>query len=131
MGVPRAAVVGNTLIGMLTTIVNYFAPAEVFGFLLASSGSIALLVYLAIAFSQLRMRAVLEKQNQAIAFKMWLYPYLTWAVIGFIIFALGVMFVMPQHRLEVSLTIGLALVILLIGVVNQRRHKPVPALAQA
>ncbi|WP_263975035.1 hypothetical protein [Pseudomonas xanthosomatis] len=41
------------------------------------------------------------------------------------------MFVMPQHRLEVSLTIGLALVIVRIGVVNQWRHKPVPALAQA
>lgn len=128
-GVPRAAVIGSTLIGMVTTIINYFAPSEVFAFLLASSGSIALLVYLAIAFSQLRMRAVLEKQNQAIAFKMWLYPWLTYGVIGFIIFALGVMFVMPQHRLEVSLTIGLALVILVIGVINSRRHGQVMPLS--
>lgn len=66
-GVPRAAVVGSTLIGMATTVVNYFAPSEVFGFLLASSGSIALLVYLAIAFSQLRMRATLERQHQFIS----------------------------------------------------------------
>ncbi|PWQ89197.1 GABA permease, partial [Enterococcus faecium] len=42
-GVPRAAVIGSTLIGMVTTIINYFAPSEVFAFLLASSGSIALL----------------------------------------------------------------------------------------
>ncbi|WP_194790204.1 GABA permease [Pseudomonas sp. UFMG81] len=131
VGVPRAAVIGSTLIGMLTTVVNYFAPAEVFGFLLASSGSIALLVYLAIACSQLRMRALLEQQNQQVAFKMWLYPWLTWAVIGFIVFALGVMFVMPQHRLEVSLTLGLAVVILLVGVVNQRRHKQTQMLVQA
>lgn len=128
-GVPCAAVVGSTLIGMVATIVNYFAPSEVFAFLLASSGSIALLVYLAIAFSQLRMRAVLEKQNQTIAFKMWLYPWLTYGVIGFIVFALGVMFVMPQHRLEVTVTIGLALVILLIGKINSRRHAQV-AIAQ-
>ncbi|MHA6161418.1 GABA permease [Pseudomonas sichuanensis] len=126
VGVPRAAVIGSTLIGMLTTVVNYFAPSEVFAFLLASSGSIALLVYLAIACSQLRMRALLEQQNQQIAFKMWLYPWLTWAVIGFIVFALGVMFVMPQHRLEVSLTLGLAVVILLVGVVKQRRHALAP-----
>jgi L-asparagine transporter-like permease len=33
-------------------------------------------------------------------------PWLTWAVIGFIVRALGVMIVMPQHRLEVSLTLG-------------------------
>ncbi|MBJ9975043.1 GABA permease [Pseudomonas sp. S75] len=121
-GVPRAAVIGSTLIGMLATVVNYFAPAHVFGFLLASSGSIALLVYLAIAFSQLRMRATLERQGQVIAFRMWLFPWLTYAVIGFIVFALGVMFVMPEHRLEVSLTLGLALSVLLIGVYHSRRQ---------
>jgi L-asparagine transporter-like permease len=115
VGVPRAAVIGSTLIGMLATIVNYFAPAEVFAFLLASSGSIALLVYLAIAFSQLRMRAILQRQHVEIAFKMWLYPWLTYVVIAFIVFALGTMFVMPQHRMEVSLTLALALLILVLG----------------
>ncbi|WP_438284070.1 GABA permease [Pseudomonas alabamensis] len=129
-GVPRAAVVGSTLIGMATTVVNYFAPSEVFGFLLASSGSIALLVYLAIAFSQLRMRATLERQHQVIAFRMWLYPWLTYAVIGFIVFALGVMFVMPQHRLEVSLTLGLAALIVLVGVITSRRHERASLLAK-
>ena len=122
VGVPRAAVIGSTLIGMLATVVNYFAPSHVFAFLLASSGSIALLVYLAIAISQLRMRAILQKQNAEIAFKMWLYPWLTWAVIVFIIFALGTMFVMPQHRLEVSLTLALATLIVCIGVLSSRRH---------
>ncbi|MCY1541551.1 putative GABA permease [compost metagenome] len=93
-----------------------------FAFLLASSGSIALLVYLVIAFSQLRMRSQLQKQNAEIAFKMWLFPWLTWAVIGFIVFALGVMFVMPQHRLEVTATLVLAVVILLIGIFTSRQH---------
>ncbi|MGE8061381.1 GABA permease [Pseudomonas sp. NPDC089547] len=131
VGVPRAAVIGSTLIGMLATIVNYFAPAEVFAFLLASSGSIALLVYLAIAFSQLRMRAILQRQNVEIAFKMWLYPWLTYAVIGFIIFALGTMFVMPKHRMEVSLTFALALVILVLGVITSKRHARREGLATA
>ncbi|WP_137164630.1 GABA permease [Pseudomonas asiatica] len=131
VGVPRAAVIGSTLIGMLVTIVNYFAPAEVFAFLLASSGSIALLVYLAIAFSQLRMRAILQRQNVEIAFRMWLYPWLTYAVIGFIIFALGTMFVMPKHRMEVSLTLALALVILVLGVITSKRHARREALATA
>ncbi|WP_429416650.1 GABA permease [Pseudomonas plecoglossicida] len=131
VGVPRAAVIGSTLIGMLATVVNYFAPAEVFAFLLASSGSIALLVYLAIAFSQLRMRAMLQRQNVEIAFRMWLYPWLTYAVIGFIVFALGTMFVMPQHRMEVSLTLALALVILLLGVISSRRHARREALVAA
>ena len=133
-GVPRAAVIASTLIGMLTTLVNFFAPAQVFSFLLASSGSIALLVYLVIAFSQLRMREILERQNSEIAFRMWLYPWLTWAVIVFIVFALGVMFVMPQHRMEVSLTLALATAILLLGVRNGRRHarlRPLGAVPEA
>ena len=121
-GVPRAAVIASTLIGMLTTVLNFVAPARVFDFLLASSGSIALLVYLVIAFSQLRMRSILQRRNAEIAFKMWLFPWLTWAVIGFIVFALGVMFVMPEHRLEVTSTLALAVVILLLGNLTARRH---------
>ncbi|SDO98601.1 GABA permease [Pseudomonas jinjuensis] len=120
-GVPRAAVIASTVIGMLATVVNYFAPSHVFAFLLASSGSIALLVYLVIAFSQLRMRSQLEKQSVRIDFRMWLFPWLTWAVIVFIVFALGVMFVMPQHRIEVTATLVLAGGILLIGVFNHRQ----------
>lgn len=121
-GVPRAAVIASTLIGMLATVVNYFAPSHVFSFLLATSGSIALLVYLVIAVSQLRMRAKLQKQNAEIAFRMWLYPWLTWAVIVFIVFALGVMFVLPQHRVEVSSTLALAVSIALLGVFTSRKH---------
>ncbi|MBO3274337.1 GABA permease [Pseudomonas schmalbachii] len=122
-GVPRAAVIASTLIGMLTTALNFFAPSQVFAFLLASSGSIALLVYLVIAFSQLRMRSMLQKRNAEIAFRMWLFPWLTWAVIAFIVFALGVMFVMPQHRLEVTSTLGLAVAIMLIGIATKRPHQ--------
>ena len=51
---PRAAVFGSTLIGAAIAILNYFAPKGVFEFLLASSGAIALLVYMVIAISQLR-----------------------------------------------------------------------------
>jgi L-asparagine transporter-like permease len=86
--VPRAAVIGSTLIGMLTTVVNYFAPRGV----RVPAGQLRrhrLLVYLVIACSQLRMRARWSSRTGEIAFKMWLFPWLTWAVIGFIVFALG------------------------------------------
>ena len=64
-------------------MVNYYAPAKVFKFLIDSSGAIALLVYLVIAVSQLRMRKILQAQGE-IRLRMWLYPYLTWLVIAFI-----------------------------------------------
>ena len=99
-------------------------PAGLFQFLLASSGAIALLVYLVIAISQLRMRRLLRRQNVELSFRMWLFPWLTYLVIVFICLALGVMMVTPEHRTEVSSTIGLALVISLIGLLTARPHGP-------
>ncbi len=49
-------------------------PAKVFKFLIDSSGAIALLVYLVIAVSQLRMRKILQAQGGEIRLRMWLYP---------------------------------------------------------
>ena len=89
-----------------------------------SSGAIALLVYLVIAVSQLRMRRLLLRQNVELTFRMWLFPWLTYLVIVFICLALGVMMVTPDHRLEVSSTIGLALVISFIGLITARQHGP-------
>lgn len=122
VGVPRMAVIASTVLGAVITVVSYFAPAGLFQFLLASSGAIALLVYLVIAISQLRMRAMLHRQQVQLEVRMWLFPWLTYAVIAFIIAALGVMLVTPEHRAEVTTTIGLALAISLVGIVLTRQH---------
>ena len=124
-GVPRGAVIASTVLGAGITLLSYFMPAGLFQFLLASSGAIALLVYLAIAVSQLRMRGMLRRQNVQLTFRMWLFPGLTWLVIAFIIAALGVMMVTAEHRAEVTTTIGLALVISFIGLILTR-HKAKP-----
>lgn len=122
VGVPRTAVFASTMLGAVITVVSYFAPSGLFDFLLASSGAIALLVYLVIAVSQLRMRRMLVRQNAEIALPMWLFPWLTYAVIIFISAALIVMMITPEHRAEITSTIGLALVISLLGIVMARRH---------
>jgi GABA permease len=114
-------VLASTVLGAAITVWSYFMPAGLFEFLLASSGAIALLVYLAIAVSQLRMRRMLRRQNVELTFRMWLFPWLTWLVILFICAALTVMMISPQHRTEVSTTIGLALAISFIGLVTSRQ----------
>ncbi|MEB2653571.1 GABA permease [Pseudomonas siliginis] len=123
-GVPRAAVIASTVIGAGVTLLSYFMPAGLFQFLLASSGAIALLVYLVIAISQLRMRRRLERKKVEMTLRMWLFPWLTWLVIAFICAALAVMMITPEHRLEVTSTIGLALLISFIGLVTSRQHGP-------
>ncbi|WP_242207444.1 MULTISPECIES: GABA permease [unclassified Pseudomonas] len=130
-GVPRAAVIASTVLGALITVWSYFMPAGLFQFLLASSGAIALLVYLAIAVSQLRMRRILQQRNVELTFRMWLFPWLTWLVIVFICAALAVMMITPQHRTEVTTTIGLALAISFIGLVTSRHPAPAARVTSA
>ncbi|PIF52926.1 AAT family amino acid transporter/GABA permease [Pseudomonas sp. 29] len=130
-GVPRAAVIASTVLGALITVWSYFMPAGLFQFLLASSGAIALLVYLAIAVSQLRMRRILRQRNVELTFRMWLFPWLTWLVIVFICAALAVMMITPQHRTEVTTTIGLALAISFIGLVTSRHPAPAARVTSA
>ncbi|TWI57367.1 gamma-aminobutyrate:proton symporter, AAT family (TC 2.A.3.1.4) [Pseudomonas duriflava] len=114
-GVPRAAVLASTAIGFVTTIANYIMPEAVFSFLLATSGAVALLVYLVIAVSQLRMRRLLNARGEPIACRMWLYPWLTWLVIVFIVAALVIMLMSEAHRMEVLSTGLLALIVVAIG----------------
>ncbi len=50
-GVPYMAVLGSTVVGFLTILLNYFAPEKIFSFLLATSGAISLwLTWLVIVF---------------------------------------------------------------------------------
>ncbi|MBD9501576.1 GABA permease [Pseudomonas sp. BGr12] len=120
---PVYAVLLSTAMAFLCTFANYLAPAEVFNFLLASSGAIALLVYLVIAMSQLRMRKKLLAQGHQLKLKMWLFPWLTWAVIVFIVGALVIMLIRPDHRMEVVATTLLTVVVVCSGLLVSNRRK--------
>lgn len=119
-GTPQKAVLGSMVVGFLMVIANYLVPEEVFNVLLATSGTIALLVYLVIAISQLRMRQRMVAAGETPAFKMWLFPGLTWAVIVFICAVVVLMAFRPDHQIEVIGTGVLTLVLLAVGWVRAR-----------
>ncbi|MDU9391718.1 GABA permease [Pseudomonas japonica] len=122
-GTPHWAVLLSTAAAFLTVFANYVAPAQVFEFLLASSGAIALLVYLVIAVSQLRMRRQRMARGEKIAFKMWAFPVLTWVTIFFIIGVLTLMLVRPDHRAEVLSTGLLSIAVVAAGLLVARKRK--------
>ncbi|MGV6397597.1 GABA permease [Pseudomonas caspiana] len=122
-GTPYWAVILSTTAAFLTVFANYVAPAAVFEFLLASSGAIALLVYLVIAVSQLRMRQKSIAAGEQLSFRMWLFPYLTWLVIVFIVGVLGIMLVQEAHRVEILATGLLSILVIATGVLVARRRK--------
>jgi GABA permease len=122
-GTPYWAVILSTAAAFLTVFANYVAPAAVFDFLLASSGAIALLVYLVIAVSQLRMRQKSIAAGETLSFRMWLFPYLTWAVIVFIVGVLGIMLAQEAHRVEIIATGLLSILVIATGILVARRRK--------
>ena len=122
-GTPYWAVLLSTGAAFLAVFANYVAPAAVFEFLLASSGAIALLVYLVIAVSQLRMRQKRMAAGEKIVFKMWLFPGLTYAVMVFIVGTLTIMLFQEAHRVEIIATGVLSLLVVAAGLFVSSRRK--------
>jgi GABA permease len=120
-GVPSTAIIASTAVGFLGVVGNYVLPGQIFGYLLATSGAIALFVYLVIALSQLRMRRELDDAGVKPAVRMWAFPALTWLTIGFISCVLVVMAIVPGQRLELWFSLALAAMIIAIGVVKQKQ----------
>lgn len=104
-GVPVRAILFSTLFSYVAVIFSYVSPDKIFLFLINSSGAVALLVYLVIAFSHLRMRRKFDRENpDALQIKMWLFPYLTYAVILAISGIYIAMLFIESLRVQVILT---------------------------
>ncbi|HRL39887.1 MAG TPA: hypothetical protein PLU86_09135, partial [Comamonas denitrificans] len=69
---------------------------------------------------QLKMRQKLDAAKTEITFKMWLFPWLTYAVIFAIPAALVVMVFEGTYRTEVVYTSLLAAVIIAMGLIAQK-----------
>lgn len=116
-GVPMAAILSSVVFGFVAVIFNYFFPEGVFLFLVNSSGAVALFVWLVICFSQLRMRRIIERESpEKLVVRMWLYPYLTWATIGLILFVLGYMLTDTEHGNREILLLSLLVAAAVVGV---------------
>ena len=104
-GVPARAILFSTSFAYVAVIFSYISPDTLFLFLVNSSGAVALLVYLVIAFSHIRMRRKLEAEDPgSLKIKMWLFPYLTYATILFIVGIYGAMFFIESLRIQAILT---------------------------
>ncbi|MEU9441429.1 amino acid permease [Streptomyces sp. NPDC048304] len=123
-GVPMAAILSSVVFGFVAVFFNYEFPDTIFLFLLNSSGAVALFVWLAICFSQLRMRRIIQREApEKLVVKMWLYPYLTWVTAAFIIGVLGYMLTDTKGessgRTTVLLSVGVAVAVVLIALVKE------------
>ncbi|MEU2654866.1 amino acid permease [Streptomyces sp. NPDC007325] len=126
-GVPTVAILSSVVFGFVAVYFNYAFKDTVFNFLLNSSGAIALFVWLVICFTQLRMRGILLRESpEKLTVKMWLFPYLTWATAGLIMFVIGYMFFDDANREIVLLSTLVAALVVAVGLAKERlqRRKP-------
>lgn len=122
-GVPWVAILVSMVLGFLAVVGNYVLPGKVFGYLLATSGAVALFVYLAIAASQLVLGRRMRREGEELpVVRMWLFPGLTIGVMVFIVLTLGLMAFDADQREAIGFSAVSALVIVGLGVWRQRRH---------
>jgi GABA permease len=128
-GVPSRAILLGTLFGYGAVVMSYISPETVFAFLVNSYGTVAIFVYVLIAFSQLRLRARLEREDPArLGIRMWAYPYLTYlAIVGMLGIVLAMAFI-PDQRTPLIFGV-VSLGILLLAFTARARFGDKPEIA--
>jgi len=112
-GVPRLAILTGTVFGYASVVMSYVSPDKVFAFLVSSYGTVAIFVYVLIAFAQLRLRRSLELESPArIRIRMWGYPWLTWLAIAAMLGIVAAMAFIPEQRTALGFGIVSAAVML-------------------
>lgn len=97
----------------------YVAVIELFG--IPGAGTIALLVWLVIALSQLILQRRMGAAAKELELKMWLFPYLTWLSIAVITALLVGMVIVPETSEALLLSAGLVAIVVAIGVYRYRK----------
>lgn len=121
-GVPWVAVLASMVVGFLAVVGNYLLPEKIFAYLLATSGAIALFIYLAIAVSQFVLGRTMRAAGEQAPVRMWLFPYLTIVVMVAIVVVLVLMAFDPDQQSAIFLSLISAIFIVGAGVFVHRRR---------
>ncbi|WP_017591766.1 amino acid permease [Nocardiopsis potens] len=125
-GVPSRAILLGTAVGYASVIGNYLWPDTVFAFLVASIGAILLVLFLTIVASQLVLgRRLRREEPEALRFRMWGFPYLSWLTLAGLGAVLVAMAVLPDQRPPLAATLG-AVAVVLVAFELRRRFGRTP-----
>ena len=120
--VPVRGILAGAAFGYAAIGAEMLLPDAVFNFLVDASGAIALVNYLLVAVAELRLRRQWERSGQALLpIRMWLFPYLTWAVIAVMVAVLVAMAVTPALRSQFYSS-GASVLLVLGAFLLRRRH---------
>lgn len=116
-GVPAAAILTSSVIGLLCVIAAAFSEQTIFAFLLNSSGAVILFVYLLIAVSQIVLRY--RTPDSELKVKMWLFPVLSILTAVAIVAILVQMFLQDAVRSQLILSLCSWAVVIVLFLANR------------
>ena len=99
--VPTRAILLGAAAGFAAALASILSPGLVFAFLLNTSGSVILFIYVIIALAEIRMRRDLNARATPPTFAVWWFPWLSYAVIAAIGIVFVTMAVLPEQRLQI------------------------------
>lgn len=102
-GVPMAALAISAISTGGCVLINYFMPAQAFGFLMALVVSALVLNWAVISITHMKFKLAKIKQRQKTRYPSWGYPITNWICLFFLVGILGIMFMTPGMRLSVYL----------------------------
>jgi GABA permease len=108
---PIIGVLTGCVAGSVAALGQFFLRQDVFTLLASSVGAIVLFIYILIALAEIRQRRRFEAAAVPIPLKMWLFPWLSYAVIIAIGGVLVILALMPEQRIALTLS---ALTMLLV-----------------
>ncbi len=110
--VPRLGILIGCGAGFAAALAQLYLRDDIFTLLASTSGDIILFVYMIIAFAQIRQRTRLEAEGTELKLKMWLFPWLSYAVIAGIIGVLLLLAFIPDQQITLALSMVTVLVVL-------------------
>jgi AAT family amino acid transporter/GABA permease len=122
--VPRLGIILGSAVGFLAATASIISPNGVFLFLINTSGAIILIIYMIIALGEIRLRRRLEAEGLQLALKMWLFPWLSWAVVAGIGVVLVLMGITPDLRRQLFWSTVSVAIVAIAYVVRQRIAPP-------
>jgi GABA permease len=124
---PMIGVLIGGAAGLVAAFGQLFIQQDVFTLLASSTGALGLFVYMLIAFAQIRQRRRLEAAAVPMPLKMWMFPWLSYAVIVAMGGVLVMLALVPEQR--IALTLSALTMLLVFGALWMRRGRKTPATA--
>lgn len=118
--VPRRAILIGSAFSYVALGTAIISPERAFAFLVNASGAIMLVIYLFLAFAQLRLRARFERETpERLTIRMWLHP---WGTIFAIIGMVGILLAMgltPELTSQLYTSLAAVVVVVLAYLVTR------------